>query len=369
MGRMVDLSRREGPSVEKLGLATASPSRRKKVPVQREYVGIDLHRRRSVIVRKNADGEVLGKVRIENSPWALAEAVSAAGPEPEVVLEATFGWYWAADVLEELGARVHLAHPLGNDWGKRRVKNDERDANDLVDLLRLGRLAEAWIAPPEVREARELVRYRHKLVRLRAALKAQVHSVMGKHGVLPSRTDMFGLGGNAQLDALELPMGYSVRLESLRDLIRFYDREIAGLDRRIAHHFKHDRGYQAIQALDGVGPILAAVFVAEIGDVTRFPGPDRLCSWAGLTPRHRESDTKVRRGGISKQGSRLLRWAAVEAAAKNHAGGDFKDTYQRIAQRRGRNIAKVAAGRKLLTLVYYGLRDGEIRCLASAARG
>src|SRR5204863_8847414 len=85
-------------------------------------------------------------------PLALAEAVAAAGPEPEVVLEATFGWYWAVDALEELGARVHLAHPLGNNWGNRRVKNDERDAADLVDLLRLGRLAEAWIAPPDIRE-------------------------------------------------------------------------------------------------------------------------------------------------------------------------------------------------------------------------
>src|SRR5881227_2839082 len=181
---------RRGASSGTLELATATPARRKKVPVTREYVGIDLHRRRSVIVRKNADGDVL--VHIDNSPLALAEAVAAAGPEPEVVLEATFGWYWAADVLAELGAHVHLAHPLGNDWGNRRVKNDERDANDLVDLLRLGRLAEAWIAPPEVREVRELVRYRHKLVRLRSGLKAQVHAVMGKHGVLPSRVDMFG---------------------------------------------------------------------------------------------------------------------------------------------------------------------------------
>jgi ribulose-5-phosphate 4-epimerase/fuculose-1-phosphate aldolase len=109
--------------------------------VTREYVGIDLHR--SVIVRKNADGEVLGKVHVDNSPWALAQAVSAARPEPEVVVEATFVWFWAVDVLEKMGAHVHLAHPLGNDWGKRRVKNDERDAADLVDLLRLGRLAEA----------------------------------------------------------------------------------------------------------------------------------------------------------------------------------------------------------------------------------
>src|SRR5207253_516893 len=140
------LSRR-GPSVGTLELAKATPARRKKVPVTREYVGIDLHRRRSVIVRKNADGELLSKVQIDNSAEALAAAVAAAGPEPEVVIEATFGWYWAVDTLTEMGAHVHLAHPLGNDWGNRRVKNDERDANDLVDLLRLGRLAEAWIAP------------------------------------------------------------------------------------------------------------------------------------------------------------------------------------------------------------------------------
>jgi transposase len=337
--------------------------------VTKEYVGIDLHRRRSVIVHKNADGEVVSKVQIANDPLALAKAVGEAGPEPEVVIEATFGWYWAVDVLTEMGAKVHLAHPLGNNWGNRRVKNDERDAADLVDLLRLGRLAEAWIAPPELRELREMVRYRHKLCRLRSGLKAQVHAVMGKHGVLPGWSDMFGKGGNAQLDGLDLPEGYSLRLESLRDLIVNYDREIVSLDRRIAIRLADHPGYRAIQAIDGVGPILAAVFVAEIGDVTRFPTADRLCSWAGMTPKHRESDTKVRRGSISKQGSRLLRWAAVEAVQKNHAGGDFKTAYRQIAQRRGRNIAKVAAGRKLLTLVYYGLRDGHIRCLAPATGG
>ena len=88
-----------------------------------------------------------------------------------------------------------------------------------------------------------------------------------------------------------------------------------------------------------------------------------------MTPKHRESDTKVRRGSISKQGSRLLRWAAVEAVQKNHAGGEFKSAYRRIAERRGRNIAKVAAGQKVLTLVFYGLRDGHIRCLEQATRG
>jgi transposase len=332
--------------------------------VNRQYVGIDLHRRRSVIVRKNAEGEVLAKVHIDNDPVALARAVAPAGPEPEVVLEATFGWYWAADVLTELGARVHLAHPLGNNWGNRRVKNDERDANDLVDLLRLGRLAEAWIAPPEVRELRELTRYRHKLMRLRSGLKAQVHAVMGKAGVLPARRDMFGPGGTAQLDALSLPVPYELRLESLRDLIDIYGREIEILDRRIHSRLRDDPGYRAIQAIHGIGPVLAAVFVAEIGDVGRFPAPDRLCSWAGLTPRHRESDTTVQRGHITKQGSRLVRWAAVEAAMRPRSYSWLKSDYRRLAVRRGKKIAAVAVGRKILTLVFYGLRDGEVRCLA-----
>src|SRR5881394_124341 len=151
----------------------------------------------------DADGEMVDCVRIANDVFGLLEAVSRAGTDCEVVIEATYGWYWAVDLLRDGGFVVHLAHPSGNDWGKRRVKNDERDARDLADLLRLGRLAEAWIAPPAVREARELVRYRARLVQLRSGLKAQVHAVMAKEGVLPGVTDMFGPKGQQLLDAME----------------------------------------------------------------------------------------------------------------------------------------------------------------------
>ena len=127
----------------------------------RQVVGIDLHRRRSVIVRMTEDGRKLETVRITNSPAALRREIARAGQHPRVVVEATYGWYWAADVLEEAGAEVHLAHPLGvKAFTYRRVK-DERDAADLADLLRMGRLPEAWLAPPEIRELRELTRYRH----------------------------------------------------------------------------------------------------------------------------------------------------------------------------------------------------------------
>lgn len=330
---------------------------------QKQYVGIDLHRRRSVIVRKSEAGEKLGTVHIVNDPAALAAVVAEAGERPEVIVEATYGWYWAADVLAELGATVHLAHPLGLNWGHRRRKDDERDAEDLADMLRLGRLPEAWIAPPALRELRELVRYRHKLVHLRSGLKSQVHAVLAKQGVTVAMTDLFGVEGRQLLDDVGLDHAYRCRVDSLRELIDVFDGTVNELDGKIAGQLADDPGYRAIQTIPGVGPVLGAVFVAEIGDVDRFSTAGHLCSWAGLTPKHHESDTTVVRGHITKQGSRLVRWAAVEAAQKT---GDFlKTDFQRIAERRNnRKIARVAIARKIITLVYYGLRDGHIRCLA-----
>jgi len=149
-----------------------------------QIVGMDLHRRRSVLVRMSEDGRKLGTARIASSPARLAAEVARAGGHPQVVLEACYGWYWAADALAAAGAEVHLAHPLGvKAFSCRRVKNDELDARDLADLLRMGRLAEAWIAPAEIRELREVTRYRGKLVQLRTSCKDQVHGVLAKLGI------------------------------------------------------------------------------------------------------------------------------------------------------------------------------------------
>jgi len=112
-----------------------------------------------------------------------------------------------------------------------------------------------------------------------------------------------------------------------------------------------------------VGPILAAVFVAEIGDIARFARAAQLASWAGLTPKHHESDTTIHRGRITKQGSRLVRWAAVEAVQRVPGHTRLGQTRDRIGERRGRNIGVVAAARQLITLVFYGLRDHHLRCL------
>ncbi|MFL6127558.1 MAG: IS110 family transposase [Mycobacteriales bacterium] len=332
--------------------------------VGRQFVGIDLHRRRSVIVRTTVAGEVLESVRIVNDADRLTEVISRAGEAPEVVLEATYGWYWAVDALQAAGARVHLAHPLGvKAFAYRRVKNDVRDAADLADLLRMGRLPEAWIAPPATRELRELVRHRAKLVGLRSGCKAEVHAVLAKCGVQVLMSDLFGTAGTAVLDRLDLPAPYAARIASLRRVIDLLEFEIgifAGLTRtRLAR----DPGYTAVQQIPGIGPTLAAVFVAEIGDVTRFPTAAKLTCWAGLTPRHRESDTHVHRGRITKQGSRLIRWAAVESVQILPATTTVGQIRDRVAARRGRNIAVVAAARRQLEYVYYALRDHHVRAL------
>jgi transposase len=317
-----------------------------------------------VIVRQTDAGEQLSAVRIVNDPVALGLQIEDAGPDPEVVLEATYGWYWAVDVLQAAGARVHLAHPLGvKGFRYRRVKNDVRDAADLADLLRMDRLPEAWIAPPATRELRELVRYRAKLVAIRSGLKAQVHAVLAKAGVLIAVSDLFGAGGRRRLAKVPLGSAYAERVHSLLELIDVLNSHEARFAELIAKRLNTHRGYQAIQQLPGIGPTLAAVFVAEIGDVHRFTGSGYLCSWAGLTPRHHESDTVVHRGHITKQGSKLVRWAAIEAVQRHQTTAKISADKDRIEARRGKNIAKVAAARKLLTLVYYGLRDGHIRAL------
>jgi transposase len=154
---------------------------------------------------------------------------------------------------------------------------------------------------------------------------------------------------------------------SLRQVAGELTAQITILSEVIANLLAGNRGYQVIRQLPGIGPVLAAVIIAEIGEVTRFTNAAQLCSWAGLTPRHHESDVKVTRGRVTKQGSRILRWALIEAIQHQPAGSRPRAAKDAILARRGtqaRNIAKVAAARQLLTLVFYGLRDGQIRCLA-----
>jgi len=336
----------------------------------RQVIGIDLHLYRSVIARVDERGNELGWIRVDNDPKTLIVECRKAGRGAPVAIEATYGWYWAVDALLAAGFEVHLAHPLGMKAlrKRKRVKTDPRDAYELANLLRLGSLPEAYIAPPDLRELRELVRHRRQLVKLSTAVKAGVRALLAKHNIRLAASDLDGDTATGLMDALALPGTYATRLASQRRLLLVLADEIASVEVELHGRLRHHPGYCNLLKVKGIGPILAAVFVAEIGDVTRFPTAGALCCWAGITPRHYESDKTVHRGHISKEGDPLVRWAAVEAVQRQCEPA-VKAVRDDIVARRGksaRNIAKVAAARRMLE-VDYVLRDGQARCLSKAA--
>src|ERR671935_12737 len=267
-------------------------------PSKMIYVGIDLHRKRSQIAALDEQGTELLSRRVANDPEGLKAILAELGDELQVALEATYGWEWLADLLEAGGHELHLSHPLRTKAiAAARVKTDAVDARMLAHLLRTDLLPEAYIAPRELRDLRDLLRHRVVLTRMRSALKNRVHALLARQGIQREHADLFGAGGRRYLAKLALREPARRRLDSLLSLI---------------------------------------------GD----------------------SDGHARLGHISQQGSPHIRWALVEAAQKAaQGGGPLRAAFERIAKRRGRNIAKVAVARKMLTLCYYGLRDGEIRCL------
>jgi transposase len=316
------------------------------------YVGIDLHRKRSQIAALDEQGTELLSRRVANDPEALRGILTELGGELKVALEATYGWEWLADLLEAEGHELHLSHPLRTKAiAAARVKTDAVDARTLAHLLRTDLLPEAYVAARELRDLRDLLRHRVVLTRMRSALKNRVHALLARQGIQTAHADLFGQGGRRYLAALALREPTRRRLDSLLNLIGDFDREIELAKGEIDALARRDSRVDVLCQLRGIGRYTAMLVIAEVGEIERFRTARHLCAWAGL-------------GHISQQGSPHIRWAMVEAAQKTATGGGpLRVAFERIAKRRGRNIAKVAVARRMLTLCYYGLRDGEIRCL------
>jgi transposase len=333
-------------------------------------VGIDLHRNRSHIAVIDEQGELSLSRRIVNDRDTFLEMLGGLDGESQIAVEATYGWEWLAELLEDEGYDVHLAHPLRTRAiAAARVKTDAVDAKTLAHLLRADLLPEAYVAPRDLRDLRELLRHRIALTRMRSAIKNRVHAILAKHGITRQHTDLFGKGGREFLAQLELRDAPRRRLDSLLSLVGDFDREITETTKEIEQRAKTDDRVDVLTQIRGIGRYTAMLIIAEVGEINRFPDARHLCAWAGLTPTVRSSDGKARLGHISRQGSPALRWALVEAAQKcTTGGGPLREQFERITKRRGRKVAKVAVARQILTLSYYGLRDGEIRCLARRSR-
>jgi len=321
------------------------------------YVGIDVHRKRSQVAVVTEDGTVQLNKNVVNGSEPMLRLIGDLPAGTPVAFEAAFGWGWLAGLLEDYGFDPHLVHPLRcKAIASARLKNDKVDAAILAQLLRADLLPEAWIAPPEVRQLRALLRHRVGLVRLGTQLRNRIHAVAAGHGY--DRSASYWTGpGRGWLAGLDLP---AASREIVTDCLAVIDGLAPLIDRidgELHQHAKADPRTKVLRTLPGVGEFTALVMLAEIGDITRFPSARKLASWAGLTPTARGSDLKVRHGNISKQGSAWLRWVMNQAAQTAKRSPDFAATYSSIAKRRGKKIATIAISRKLLTRAWHLLAD------------
>src|SRR5712672_219676 len=321
------------------------------------YVGIDVHRKRSQVAVVSEDGTVQLNKNVVNGSEPMLRLIGDLPSGTPVAFEAAFGWGWLVQLLEDYGFEPHLVHPLRcKAIASARLKNDKVDAAILAQLLRADLLPEAWIAPPEVRQLRALLRHRASLVRVGTQQRNRIHAVAADHGY--DRSASYWTGpGRGWLAELDLPAASREIVTDCLAVIDGLTPLIDRIDSELHAHAKADPRVKVLRTLPGVGEFTALVMVAEIGDITRFPSARKLASWAGLTPTVRGSDLKVRYGHISKQGSAWLRWVMNQAAQTAKRSPDFAATYASIAKRRGKKIATIAISRKLLTRAWHLLAE------------
>ena len=327
------------------------------------YLGIDLHLKRTYAVLMDSEGRVVDERRLPNGEVAayLRERVPA---ETYAVLEATRNWPFMYDLLEEHVDRVELAHPKElKAISAAAVKTDKVDARTLANLARMNYLPISYAPPPEIRDLRLEVRHRDSLVRQRTQAKNRIHAALASYNVISPKADLFGASGREYLEEemLEQLRPASVRTIQ-RDLVLIdhLSEQIKEIEGTLQLSAEQEYLVKILRTMPGVGRLGAIILLAEIGDIRRFKSAKALCNWAGLTPKVKGSDTHVRHGRISKQGSALVRATMSRAATlASRYSRRWYLVHEKLALRCGRQAAKVAVARRLLTVIYYMLKRQE----------
>ena len=323
-----------------------------------QYVGFDVHKKYTFFTQMDATGQIRRQGKVANDRDALAAYFAELEEPASVVIEASMSWYHLYDLLESLEIPVTLAHPLRTRAiAEAKVKTDKVDSTILAHLLRTDLVPAAYIPPREIRDLRELLRYRAALVKLQTMVKNRVHSILLKHGYQSPYTDVFGTQGRAWLATLTLRPVYQQALHGFLTILDALRPQIDEASRTVDQRAKTMPTAKKLCTLPGIGHYTALLILAEIGDVARFPDSKHLVSYAGLAPRVYASGGHIYTGHISKQGSRWLRWILTEAAIDaGRQPGRYQRLYERIAQRKGRKVARIAVARELLTTIYWMLR-------------
>jgi len=356
--------------------------------------GLDVHKKSitaCLLTSKRKEIKTYGTMTddlLEMADWLVAEGCT------HVAMEST-GVYWKPvyNLLEGLEMEIILTNARHMKAVPGR-KTDVKDAEWIADLLRHGLLRGSYVPNRESRELREVVRYRQKLVRERAAESNRIQKVLeGANIKLGSvATDILGKSGREMLgsiikgtdDPAELAGMARGKMKSKREElekalkgligehqrkllsvqmkhVEFLDEQIAGLSEEIKERMRpFEKALVAIDEIPGIGIRTAEQIIAEIGvDMSRFPTAEHLASWAGLCPGNDESAGK-RKSGKTNKGNMHLKATLVECAqAIGHTKGTYLAAhYNRIVARRGSKRAKVAVAHTVLVIIYHMLKEG-----------
>lgn len=329
-------------------------------------LGWDNHRKFSKVslMERTPEGQIraVERARLEHDDRATMRAwLARLDPEIPVALEATFGWPWVADLLEELGHPVHLGHPpVIRALAKHEAKTDRCDSDRLGKFQLRGILPESYLAPPAIRQIRERTRYRMALSRLRTGVKNRAQAILHRLGLLHDFSDLFGQAGRRFLDGLQLPEASRRALDGYLDVLDILTLLIHEVEQWMIDNLQVDEIARLLMTIPGIGLILAHVIRAEIGEIERFPTHRHLASYAGTAPMSDDTAGRERPRHCSNACNHVLRWAFIEAVhgvqkTKGPNGLRLRKLYGRLSAggKKGRkSSAKVAVAHELGKLVH-----------------
>jgi transposase len=325
------------------------------------FIALDVHRDFcEVAIAEGGEVRLAGRVR--TCPEELELFAQSLAGDDQVVLEATGNALAITRIVEPYVARVVLANPKSVKAATESAKTDKLDARTLARLLAGGFLREVWIVDEQTRVLRRRISRRAQLVRQRTREKNQVHATLIRNlKARPPVSDLFGIQGRRWLAEQALPADERETVEACLRQVDFLAAEIAVIDRALAELALASEQMRRLMTLPGVSSVTAAALMGAIGDVGRFPTAAHLVSYIGFDPRVRQSGSEpARHGRISKQGPGEVRHLLVEAAW--HAArtyGPLRVFAERIASKRGANVATVAVARKLVVIAWHMLSRGE----------